>query len=64
MFSDESGKLCLASNIIQRAIIEVLDIPDDYTTAEVLVITDTVHNAGILKAPGEDARDVGLHERR
>ena len=50
--TDESGKLCLASTIIQRAIIEVLDIPEDYTDTEVLAITDTVYKAGVLKAPG------------
>ena len=50
--TDESGKLCLASTVIQHAIIEVLDIPEDYTYVEVLAITDTVYKAGILKAPG------------
>lgn len=49
--TDERGKLCLASNIIQHAIIEVLDIPEDYTDTEVLAITDTVRKAGILKVP-------------
>ena len=39
--TDETGELCIASTI-QRAIFEVLEIPDDYTNAEVLAITDTV----------------------
>ena len=50
--TDQSGKLCLASTIIQRAIIEVLDIPEEYTDTEVLAIVDTVYKAGVLKAPG------------
>lgn len=48
--ADESGELCIASTM-QRAIIEILDIPEEYTNDEVLAITDTVHTAGILKAP-------------
>ena len=48
--TDETGELCIASTL-QRAIIEVRDIPDDYTSAEALAITDMVHKAGILEAP-------------
>jgi hypothetical protein len=48
--TDETGQLCVASPV-QRAIIEVLDIPEDYTDAEALAIIDTVHKARILEPP-------------
>ena len=48
--TDETGELCIASTI-QRAIIEVLDIPEEYTNTEALAITDAAHKAGILRAP-------------
>jgi hypothetical protein len=47
--TDETGELCISSTM-QSAIVEVLDIPEDYTDGEALAITDTVHRACILKA--------------
>ena len=47
--TDETGELCISSTM-QSTIIEVLDIPEDYTDVEALAITATVHKACILKA--------------
>jgi len=50
--NDSTGNLGLASEV-QRAILEVFDVPDEYDSAEVTAIAAAVYEAGIFDIPRE-----------
>jgi len=51
---DTKGILCSVSGT-QPAILEVLDVPDDYASAEVSAIVVAVYEAGILSTPSDES---------
>lgn len=50
--TEATGKQCLAC-ATRQVVLEVLDIPEDYTIAEALAIVEAVFQDGILPLPAQ-----------